>query len=128
MDEAHLVAALRYVSLNPVRAQLVARAEDWPWSSVTAHLSGRNDGVVTVERALERVGPFAAFLGESFDEAAVFAPLRQGEKTGRPIGADNWITDLERQFARALAPRKRGPKPKGRPAAGVSDLLSKLSP
>lgn len=33
MDEAHLVAALRYVALNPVRARLVARAQDWPWSS-----------------------------------------------------------------------------------------------
>ena len=33
MDEAHLAAALRYVSLNPVRARLVARALDWAWSS-----------------------------------------------------------------------------------------------
>ena len=29
MDEAHFVTALRYVALNPVRARLVARAEDW---------------------------------------------------------------------------------------------------
>jgi putative transposase len=29
MDEAHLVSALRYVALNPVRARLVERAEDW---------------------------------------------------------------------------------------------------
>jgi putative transposase len=29
MDEAHLMAAVCYVSLNPVRARLVARAEDW---------------------------------------------------------------------------------------------------
>jgi len=29
MDEAHLVASLRYVALNPVRARLVERAEDW---------------------------------------------------------------------------------------------------
>jgi REP element-mobilizing transposase RayT len=29
MDEEHLAAALRYVSLNPVRARLVACAQDW---------------------------------------------------------------------------------------------------
>jgi len=29
---------MRYVSLNPVRARLVDRAEDWAWSSVRAHL------------------------------------------------------------------------------------------
>ena len=33
MDEEHLMAAARYVALNPVRAGLVGRAEDWPWSS-----------------------------------------------------------------------------------------------
>jgi putative transposase len=30
MDERHLGAAIRYVALNPVRAKLVDRAEDWP--------------------------------------------------------------------------------------------------
>ena len=40
MDEEHLAAALRYVSLNPVRARLVERAQDWRWSSTRAHLRG----------------------------------------------------------------------------------------
>jgi hypothetical protein len=43
MDELHLISAVFYVSLNPVRARLVARAEDWPWSSVRAHLNGVDD-------------------------------------------------------------------------------------
>ena len=34
MDESHLRSAVSYVSLNPVRARLVSRAEEWPWSSV----------------------------------------------------------------------------------------------
>ena len=42
LDEAHAWAALRYVERNPVRAGLVARAEDWPWSSAAAHL-GQGD-------------------------------------------------------------------------------------
>ena len=40
MDEDYLLAALRYVALNPVKAQLVNRAEDWPWSSTRAHIDG----------------------------------------------------------------------------------------
>jgi hypothetical protein len=39
------MAAARYVALNPVRARLVARAEDWRWSSVKAHLEGQDDGL-----------------------------------------------------------------------------------
>jgi putative transposase len=42
VDEAHLAVALRYVSLNPVRARLVKRAQDWRWSSTHAHPA--NDG------------------------------------------------------------------------------------
>ena len=38
MDEDHLLAAARYVALNPVRARLASRAQDWRWSSVRAHL------------------------------------------------------------------------------------------
>lgn len=45
MDEAHLTAAFAYFSHNPVRAGLVARVEDWPWSSVRAHLAGEDDRV-----------------------------------------------------------------------------------
>jgi putative transposase len=56
MDEEHLAAALRYVSLNPVRARLVARAEDWRWSSVRAHLHGRDDGLTTRGPVSERSG------------------------------------------------------------------------
>src|SRR6202522_4098992 len=40
MDELNLLAGVSIASLNPVRACLVAHAEDWPWSSVRAHLAG----------------------------------------------------------------------------------------
>ena len=48
MDEPHLLAATRYIALNPVTAGLVSRAEDWPWSSARAHLAGENDELATV--------------------------------------------------------------------------------
>jgi len=33
MDEPYWVRATRYVELNPLRANLVADAAEWPWSS-----------------------------------------------------------------------------------------------
>jgi putative transposase len=48
MDESHLRAALSYVSLNPVRARLVSRPDEWAWSSVRAHLAGEDDNLVSV--------------------------------------------------------------------------------
>lgn len=112
MDEAHLVTALRYVALYPVRAGLVRRAEDWAWSSTRALLAGADDHVVTVAPALERVGNFAAFLGEEFDEALSYAALRRAESVGRPVGSAEWLAEMEARSGLTLAPQKRGPKPK----------------
>ncbi len=37
LDGVHLYAAIRYVERNPVRAGLVERSEDYPWSSALNH-------------------------------------------------------------------------------------------
>ena len=112
MDELHFVAALRYIALNPVRARLVKRPEDWRWSSTGAMLAGVDDSVVKVAPALERTGDFAAFLGEDFDEALTYAALRKAESIGRPVGSPEWLEDMEARTGRKLAPGKRGPVPK----------------
>jgi putative transposase len=109
MDEPHFVAALRYVALNPVRARLVKRPEDWRWSSTRALLAGADDHIVRVAPALERVGDFATFLGEEFDEAMSYAALRKAESIGRPVGSVEWLEDMEARTGRKLAPQKRGP-------------------
>jgi putative transposase len=112
MDEAHFVAALRYVALNPVRANLVKRAEDWEWSSTRALIAGQDDGLVKAGPALERVGDFAAFLGEEFDEALTYAALRKAESVGRPIGSKDWLAEMEARTGITLAPQRRGPAPR----------------
>jgi putative transposase len=120
MDEQHLCAAFRYVALNPVRARLVARAEDWRWSSVRAHLAGRDDHVVKVAPAIERIGDFRAFLAEEFDEAFTYAALRKAETLGRPVGSREWLADMAAKTGLSLVPGKRGPKPKT--ISGLSHL------
>jgi putative transposase len=110
MDEDHLVAAARYVALNPVRARLVERAQDWRWSSVHAHLAGSDDGMTAIAPLLERYPDFAALLDTGPDEAA-FERLRRAETIGRPLGDDGFIGRLEALTRRSLKPAKRGPKP-----------------
>lgn len=110
MDDEHLGAALRYVALNPVRARLCKRAVDWPWSSVHAHL-GRKDGLTEREPVLSRYPNFRALIELGEDED-LSQKLRQAETIGRPLGADTFITRLERKTGRTLRPAKRGRKPK----------------
>ena len=111
MDEAHLAAALRYVSLNPVRARLVQRARDWRWSSARAHLSGKSDGITALAPIRERFPRFADLLDDA-PEADLFDRLRAAERIGRPLGNDRFLARIERLTARTLRPGKRGPKPK----------------
>jgi putative transposase len=112
MDEDHLMAAARYVALNPVRAKLVARAEEWPWSSVGAHLAGRDDGLVEIAPLLERCGGrFADLIAEEPDPARV-ATLRAAETIGRPIGRPAFLDRLATLTGRDPRPGKRGRKPR----------------
>ena len=110
MDEEHLAHAMRYVALNPVRARLVEQAGDWAWSSVRAHLAGKDDALVTVQAALARYSDFAAFLGTPVDYTGAWQMLRREETTDRPIGARDWIEQIEQRTGRILVSQKRGPK------------------
>jgi putative transposase len=127
MDGPHLYAAGRYVALNPVRAGLVERAADWPWSSARAHLGGQDDGVVTVAPILDLAGDFAAYLDEAEDVDRIGA-IRHSRTTGRPVGAPEWLQALEALTQRALAPRKRGRKPKTDADVDRLDLFHTVSP
>jgi len=122
MDEAHTLAALRYVALNPVRARLAARAQDWQWSSVHALLDpDRGDGITQTAPVLERVPDFAAVLRAGEDEAATKA-LRQSESTGRPAGSPRFLAEVEASLGRDPRPAKRGRRPR------ANKELSALSP
>jgi putative transposase len=104
MDENHLGEAVRYIAQNPVRAGLVSAAEDWPFSSARAHLSGKNDGIVEVAPILSRFPDFAALIGIG-EQIGEFDPLRRAETSGRPLGSGKWIKTIEEMTGRSL---KRG--------------------
>jgi putative transposase len=117
MDEAHALAAARYIELNPVRARLSDRPQDWRWSSARAHLTGKPDGVTDIGALGIAARDWAAFLNAGLDEPMLEA-IRSGERTGRPLGGADFVTRLEALTGRELARRKPGPKPK---EAGTAD-------
>jgi putative transposase len=110
MDERYTLAAARYVELNPVRAGLVLRPQDYPWSSARAHLLGRDDGLVRVAPLLSRVPDWGNFLGNGANDQVLEA-LRKHQSTGRPLGTDAFVTELEALLGRPLGPRRRGRHP-----------------
>jgi putative transposase len=121
MDESHLRSAVSYVSLNPVRARLVSRAEGWAWSSVRAHLAGEDDSLVSVRPVLDRWPTFRDLLLEVYEEE--FISLRQAEGIGRPLGTADFVIELERRLGRPIARRAPGRKAAAIPVGEQLNLL-----
>jgi putative transposase len=114
MDDAHLMVAVRYVELNPVKAKLAERAEDWPWSSARAHVTGKPDGLTDLRALAGLHRNWRAMLRHGLEagdvDPAVEAAIEAHERTGRPWGADPFVRRLESETGRVLARRKPGPK------------------
>ena len=62
LDERHLLAAARYIEMNPVAAGLAAQPGEYRWSSARAHLQGEADGLVNAAPLLGLVGNWHAIL------------------------------------------------------------------
>ena len=111
MDESYLLAAARYVELNPVRAGLAASTEQWRWSSARSHLCGQDDCLVKVGPLLAMVADWKSFLDSAVREEEL-RELHQHGRTGRPLGDEPFLDRLEQMAGRILRPQKGGRPPK----------------
>ena len=114
MEEAHLWQAARYIDLNPVRAGLVERPEEWPWSSARSRILGATDPLLSPHCPIlgtRETRDWSAFLTSGL--APETRDLFQcHERTGRPLGSATFIGQLEKILGRELALKKAGRKPK----------------
>jgi putative transposase len=118
MDDAHLMAAIRYVENNPVTAGMVARAEDWRWSSAASHVAGKRvagDPLTDVALLGQHVGNWRAMLKvglEAMDDPSTVDDIEARSRTGRPLASPEWIAAAEAAMDRKLGLQRRGPKPR----------------
>jgi putative transposase len=113
LDEPYLLTATRYIELNPVRAGLINAPTRYRWSSAAAHVRGKDDVLVRVKPLLKLVPNWRGFLARVIREDDVEL-LRTHERTGRPMGDEEFVATLEHDLGRILRRQKPGPKPKVR--------------
>jgi putative transposase len=109
LDEPYLLAAARYVELNPVRAGLAIAPGDYRWSSARAHLTGTDDALVQVSPLLEIAGNWRRLLLSAVSEEQL-KEFREHERTGRVLGDEDFQKRLEKKLGRVLRRQKPGPK------------------
>ncbi|MCY4745615.1 transposase [Pelomonas sp. UHG3] len=125
--DRHLLACMRYIELNPVRAGICTAAADWPWSSAAHHL-GLARNVLISEHEMywqlgntpfEREHAYREFLeqGVPSNERAQFteAVLR-----GRPVGSEGFLRSLAVDHAAVVVARPRGRPRKPKSVADAS--------
>jgi len=109
LDGEHLWAAVRYFERNPVRTRVVARAEDYAWSSAQAHCGLRDDPLLTPGFPPPGVvSDWPTWLAA--EDAQQMEAVRRHTLTGRPWGSAAFVAQLEALTGRILQPLKRGRK------------------
>lgn len=125
--ERHLLPAMAYCDLNPVRAGLVAAAADWQWSS-HAHFAGaRTDRLVTPHALYWALGntPFAREQAyEKRLEAGIGAAERQALTEsllgGWALGDAAFLADLQSRSGRRVSKGAPG-RPRAKPFLAAPD-------
>jgi putative transposase len=109
---------MAYIERNPVRAGLVERAEDFPWSSALAHVTDRDQSGF-LEQTLGMEGytreRWRETLRIGVEDEALGERIRRATMTGRPFGSEEFAEELELAAHRRLRPRRAG-----RPKKAVS--------
>jgi putative transposase len=112
LHDQYLLAAVRYVERNPVRAKIVRLPWKYEYSSTQYHIGKtesdpliKNDGVL-----LDMIDNWREYLHNKDDEDDL-NKIRKEEAGGRPIGHEGFIKSIENKLK-----RKFDRKPMGRPA------------
>lgn len=110
LDEMYLMAAMRYVERNPVRANLVEQPWHWPWSSAATHV-GRTKAQISLQ-SLSSVMDISVEAWKQFielgDGVEDLKAIRQYTMTGRPLGTIAFVTKLGETLGRSLRALPRG--------------------
>ena len=106
--ETYLWAVARYIEQNPVRAGMVKKAEEYTYSSARAHAKGIKDAVLGEELFSEdQRSHYQQLLRTGLNEDAMEA-VRYHTRSGRPLGAAEFVKRMERRLDRSLERRLRG--------------------
>jgi putative transposase len=109
LEGSYLLAAVRYVLRNPDRAGLVKKPWDYRWSSAKWFVGKRKgDPLAVPSDTLPDIADRRSFLLQDNDS---LTELRKHARTGRPLGSESFLMQLEQSTGRVLRPKRRGPKP-----------------
>ena len=111
LDERYLLAATRYILLNPVKAKVVKKPWDYKWSSARHHMKIDNSFLVRDSFLRGLIVDWKDFLNTASGGDDVRL-LQLHERTGRPLGDSSFMGKLETLLNINLQKKRAGRKKK----------------
>ena len=109
MDEKYLYAAVRYIERNPVKAKLVDKSEDYPWSSAKAHVTRTDDPLLSPFYLVDEIKNWSEYLlGDDKQTQGYEKNVEAFLRTGRPLGAEGFMQKSEEATGRRLDKKQAG--------------------
>ncbi|NRB79528.1 MAG: transposase [Saccharospirillaceae bacterium] len=119
-QDSHLLELCRYIVLNPVRAQMVQSAKDWPWSSYRGSVDpSKKHECLTTDWILSNFGKMRKPAVEKYRKF-----ITQGKNQPSPwlklknqvfLGSDEFVEDMQCQITQDQSlndvPKKQKLKP-----------------
>jgi len=112
----HLLRVTRYVERNALRANLVARAEDWRWGSLHWLAYGLRPAIL-VDGPLDRPDDWLERVNTPETPEELQA-LRRSTKRGSPFGPEDWVEKAAVELGLEFTMREQGRPRKKEPTRG----------
>ncbi len=114
-EEDYLLTCMRYIELNPVRANMVRHPREYRWSSYRANGEGREDALITPNALYQALGRTAGVRREAY--RSLFKAhlglddvkeIRAAWQTGTPLGNDHFKAKVEAKLNTKIGQARRG--------------------
>jgi putative transposase len=113
--QRYFFTCCRYIELNPVRAGIVTRPEEYRWSSHCHYALGREDHLVTAHEEYQALGNDETARRQAYRELFsghldenVLTEIRGAVDRGWPLGSERFKDEIEAALQRAARPPRRG--------------------
>jgi len=114
-SDAYLLTCMRYIEMNPVRADMVAHPRDYAWSSYAHNVEGKADQLIRPHALYIALGSsdparrkaYHALFQTHVDDKEI-ANIRASWQTGTPLGNDRFREEIEAVLGKKVGYHKRG--------------------
>jgi putative transposase len=114
-SDQYLLTCMRYIELNPIRANMVKHPSEYPYSSYRTNAVGKENPIITPHKLYQRLGKtpeqrqqsYRALFKTKLDERTL-EDLRTATNKAWVLGDDRFKDKIEKLTQRQTRPKARG--------------------